>query len=111
MLFRSGQKNYDKCFEDIGFKAKNGKYPKYAGSSKEGKKILLFFQSTIPLSEWRSARERLETALDCSIIKIENGRNKRTVKLTIYYLTIYYLQLILLGSFAFSKIQVSVYIS
>ena len=28
----------------------------------------------------------------------------------IYYLTIYYLQLILLGSFAFSKIQVSVYI-
>lgn len=41
-----------------------------------------FFQSTIPLSEWRSSRERLETALDCSIIKIENGRNKRTVKLT-----------------------------
>lgn len=30
-----------------------------------------FFQSTIPLSEWRSSRERLETALDCSIIKIE----------------------------------------
>ena len=29
----------------------------------------------------------------------------------IYYLNIYYLQLILLGSFAFSKIQVSVYIS
>ena len=77
-----GQKNYDKCFEDIGFKGKNGKFPKYAGSSKEGKKILLFFQSTIPLSEWRSSRERLETALDCSIIKIENGRNKRTVKLT-----------------------------
>ena len=82
LIGQTGQKNYDKCFEDIGFKAKNGKYPKYAGSSKEGKKILLFFQSTIPLSEWRSARERLETALDCSIIKIENGRNKRTVKLT-----------------------------
>ena len=82
LIGQTGQKNYDKCFEDIGFKGKNGKFPKYAGSSKEGKKILLFFQSTIPLSEWRSSRERLETALDCSIIKIENGRNKRTVKLT-----------------------------
>lgn len=82
IIGKTGQQNYDKCFEDIGFKGKNGKFPQYAGSSKDGKKILLFFQSTIPLSEWRSARERLETALDCSIIKIENGRNKRTVKLT-----------------------------
>lgn len=82
IIGKTGQQNYDKCFEDIGFKGKNGKLPQYAGSSKDGKKILLFFQSTIPLSEWRSARERLETALDCSIIKIENGRNKRTVKLT-----------------------------
>lgn len=51
-------------------------------AAKRVKRYCFFFQSTIPLSEWRSSRERLETALDCSIIKIENGRNKRTVKLT-----------------------------
>ena len=38
-------------------------------------------------------------------------RNEENDHGVIYYLTIYYLQLILLGSFAFSKIQVSVYIS
>ena len=30
LIGQTGQKNYDKCFEDIGFKGKNGKFPKAA---------------------------------------------------------------------------------
>ena len=74
--------NYERCFEEIGFKGKDGKYPVFCGKNKDGRKNILLFRSTIALSEWKAARERLETALDCNIYKIDNGRNKRQVKLT-----------------------------
>lgn len=82
-LGQSGKRdNYEDRFAEIAFKGKDGKYPVFCGKSKEGRKIILLFQSTVPLSDWKASRERLETALDCNIYKIENGKNKRLVKLT-----------------------------
>ena len=74
--------NYEEMFRQIEFKGKNGKYPVFISKSRDGKKIILIFKSVIPITEWKNARERLETALDCTIIKMENGRNKQLAKLT-----------------------------
>ena len=78
----NGKDNYEEIFSQIEFKGKNGKYPVFVSKSRDGKKIILLFKSVIPITEWKNARERLETALDCTIIKIENGRNKQLAKLT-----------------------------
>lgn len=76
------QKCFEAAFQEIGFCSREKKYPIYCGSGKDGKKTILIFKSGIPLNEWHSARDRLETALDCNILKLENGSNKRIVKLT-----------------------------
>lgn len=73
---------YKKIFIDIGFKGRDGNYPICCGVHTSGKKTMLVFQSMIPLNEWKSARERLETGLDCNILKIECGDNKKIVKIT-----------------------------
>lgn len=39
------------------------------------------FQSNIPVSEWKKAKDRLETGLDCSIRRIDQGKNKKLVEL------------------------------
>lgn len=77
-----GKDNYEEMFRQIAFKGRDGSYPQFLSKNPDGKKIILIFKSTIPLTEWKAARERLETALDCNIIKMENGRNKKQVRLT-----------------------------
>lgn len=77
------QQEYDQSFKDIGFVGRDGKYPYFCGSSQDGKKQILTFKSNIPIEEWRTAKGRLETALDYSIIKIEAGNSKKLVKLTV----------------------------
>lgn len=77
-----GKDNYEAMFAEIAFKGKDGKYPVFVSKNKDGKKMILTFRSTIPLAEWKGARDRLETALDCNILKMENGRTKRLVQLT-----------------------------
>lgn len=41
------------------------------------------FKSNIPLPDWKAARSRLETALDCNILKMEYGNSKKLVHLTV----------------------------
>lgn len=74
---------YEKIMQDIGFVGKDKKAPVFCGINKDGKKQILSFKSNIPLQEWKSAKARLETALDCNILKMEYGSSKKIVKLTV----------------------------
>lgn len=76
------QAEYRKIFERIGFRAKDNSLPVYAEEYQDGKLKVLVFQSVIPLQEWRNAKSRLETGLDCNILKIEYGKGKRIIKVT-----------------------------
>jgi S-DNA-T family DNA segregation ATPase FtsK/SpoIIIE len=78
-------KKYFGFFEEIGFKARDGKFPYFVSKkrSKHNKKVFtLTFASTIPRSEWEAEKERVETALDCSVRRVESdGKTKRKVQL------------------------------
>ena len=63
-----------------------------------------YFSNSVNITSW-------ELRTDACFMQYGSKSYKVDDHGVIYYLTIYYLQLILLGSFAFSKIQVSVYIS
>lgn len=73
---------YDVKFATIRFKSRDGKYPQFCGSKKEGKKQYLTFKSTIPLSEWKKNKEYLEAAFDCNILKIKSTSSKNLITLT-----------------------------
>jgi len=77
------QKKYEKIFKDIGYVGKDKKYPFFCGVHADGKKKILVFKSNIPLADWKAAKERLETAIDCTILKMESGNSKKIVKLTV----------------------------
>lgn len=75
--------DYEKLFKAIGFVGKDGKAPTLAGRKEDGKKSILSFKSNIPLADWKSARARLETAIDCTILQMEYGNSKKIVRVTI----------------------------
>ena len=77
------QEEYEKIFSDIGFVGKDKKAPFFCGENADGKKKILTFKSNIPLPDWKAARSRLETALDCNILKMEYGNSKKLVHLTV----------------------------
>lgn len=79
----NSQQKYEQMFKDIGFIGKDGKYPYFCGSMKDGKKEILTFKSIIPLTDWRAAKSRLETAFDCNILNMEYGSSKKLVRITI----------------------------
>lgn len=76
------QKKFQKIFEEIGFKGKNGKHPYFCGISEQGKKVIYYFKSNIPLEDWQADRAWLEMGLDCNILLLEEGKNKRIVSMT-----------------------------
>ena len=72
---------YEALFAEVQFMGKDKKYPILTAEQKEGKKTTYFFLSHIPLGVWKKEKELLETIFDCSIRKIEQGKNKKTVRL------------------------------
>ena len=75
-------KKYYKIFKEISFKSRDGKYPYFIKREKDGYKEIMVFKSTIPVTEWKKNTERLETAFDCSIRRVEQSeKSKKTVKL------------------------------
>ena len=74
--------DYEKLLAEINFVGKDGKCPKFCGCREKDKKKILYFHSFIPVNEWIAAKPRLETVLDCTILKIEYGKSKRLVQLT-----------------------------
>lgn len=75
------QEKYNQMFASIGFKGKNGRFPYFVTSQKDDKKQILIFKSNIALQEWKKARERLETAFNCTILETQNSTNKNIVRL------------------------------
>lgn len=75
------QARFLRVFKEIDFKGRDKKYPYFLELKEENKKQIYTFYSNISLPEWRKVKERLETGLDCNILLIENGANKKTVKL------------------------------
>lgn len=73
---------YYKIFADIGFSQKDRKFPFLMHCTTENGVTVYIFKSTIPLGEWKKAKDRLETGFNCSIRRIEEGVNKRLVKIT-----------------------------
>ena len=75
------QEEYRKKFEAIGFRGKSG-YPVFISSQEDSqKRILYVFRSDISLGEWRKKKEQLETALDCTILQIENKGSKKIIQI------------------------------
>lgn len=76
------QQEYQKSFENIGFKGKNGRVPQWISSTETTKgKTTAYFKSNIPLSGWKKNTELLQTEFDCKILLIEQGNSKKVTKL------------------------------
>lgn len=84
------QEKYRKEFEAVGFKTRNGTFPylvkrlKDRNGLKKSKKYkeVYIFSSRIPMKEWLSAQDRIETALDRNIIRFSEGKNKKICHIT-----------------------------
>lgn len=85
IVLGSGQKraaeSYYSIFSEIGFIGRDKKYPFLIKETTENKVTTYTFKSNIPISEWKKAKDRLETGLDCSIRRIDQGKNKKLVEL------------------------------
>ncbi len=75
------QEKYNKIFKDIGFIAPDGKYPYLLQKYNSGKKVTFVFKSLITLQDWKKAKNKLETGLDCNILLMQEGKNKKVTEL------------------------------
>lgn len=69
-------------FSSVGFKGPDGQYPVLVATAQNGRQNIFTYRSMIPLSKWKKDTEQLETAIDCTILKVEQGKSKRIVQLT-----------------------------
>lgn len=76
------KKDFDDAFAEIDFRGRDGKYPYLCAVETDGKKLIYIFKSNIPLDEWRSRKSLLETAFDCTILRMESGKSKKVVQVT-----------------------------
>lgn len=75
------QEKYNAIFREINFKGKDGKYPLFLERIEDDMKRTVYkFHSTISLGEWRKSQEKIETALDCTILSIDNVGSKKVIK-------------------------------
>lgn len=73
------QKEFQENFESIQFKGRDGSYPFLINIEKKGKKITYIFKSTISIADWQKDKNKLETAMDCSVMSIYQGKSKKIV--------------------------------
>ncbi len=72
---------YIKYFKTISFSGRDGKFPILVSEKKDGNKNIYRFKSNIALSEWKKEKEKIETALNFSILSIKVTKNKKVVEL------------------------------
>ena len=76
-------KEFYKVFQSVEFKGRDGKYPYFLGMQHdEEKRTIYTFKTSISVGEWRKNQERLETALDCTILQINNKGSKKIIEIT-----------------------------
>jgi S-DNA-T family DNA segregation ATPase FtsK/SpoIIIE len=82
----TGERNVEafyKIFKTIEFKGRDGKYPYYLKMYQdEAKRTVYLFKTSINLGEWKKNQERLEVALDCTILQIVNKGSKKLIEIT-----------------------------
>ena len=75
-------KEFYKVFQAIEFKGRDGKYPYFLSMQQdEDKRTIYTFKTSISVGEWRKNQERLETALDCTILQLNNKGSKKIVEI------------------------------
>lgn len=76
-------REFYKIFQAIEFKGRDGKYPYFLDMHQdEAKRTIYTFKTSISVGEWRKNQERLETALDCTILQMNNKGSKKIVEVT-----------------------------
>ncbi|WP_026884253.1 FtsK/SpoIIIE domain-containing protein [Clostridium akagii] len=82
--FNSNSKN-EELFKKVDFKNKDGSYPylvkKQVIAKGDGKIINYIFSSSLNLDIWKGRKSDIETALNCTIIKIEQGKKKTLINI------------------------------
>lgn len=79
------RKKFQKVFEEIGFRSKNGSYPVFCDviSKKGNKREIMIFKSALGITAWKSVKESLEVGFDRNILRFDYGKNKNIMKLTV----------------------------
>lgn len=70
---------FSKIFYDVGFLGKDKKAPLHLRTQKNGERTIYTFKSNIPISIWEKRKEDIQTAIDCRIISIQQGKNSKKV--------------------------------
>lgn len=77
--------NIEEVFSRVDFKNKDGSYPYLVKKIKinkgNGEIEKYIFSSTLNLTIWKNRKADIETALDCTILKIEQGKRKTLVNI------------------------------
>lgn len=77
----SKEKKYDKEFEKVGFKSRQGKYPILISERTDQlKQQVYLFRSDITISQWERSKPDIEMALEGTINSISNANSKRIVQ-------------------------------
>lgn len=80
--YNNEQEKYKKMFKTIEFKGRDNKYPRFIKKYEIDKKIIFKFKSNIPLQDWINNKDRLETSLNCNILKFDQMGSKKLIDLT-----------------------------
>ena len=83
--FNNNNNKSEELFKKVDFKNKDGSYPylvkKQMIQKGDGKIINYLFSSSLNLDIWKGRKADIETALNCTIIKIEQGKKKTLVNI------------------------------
>lgn len=71
---------YCKAFTDVGFKGRDGKTPYLISKCNLGNnRTGYYFKSNISLGQWKKSMSALQTALDCTILSVKQGKSQKIV--------------------------------
>lgn len=71
---------YEQKFAEIGLCGKGKSYPKLVKKEEKGNITeLSFYSSGIDIVEWRAFKDRLETAMNCNLVKIERAPESKQI--------------------------------
>lgn len=73
-------RHFQEAFRNVGFVGRDRKPPKLLHYSEHEKRVIMRFASNIPLEKWIKSLKDVETALDVTVTRIDQGRSKRVVE-------------------------------
>ena len=79
-IIQAQRQRIRESFLYIGFKDGAGRTPYLVDSKTKNKYVTYIFKSDIPLVRWLSESAKLQTALDCNIVDVRQGKSKKIVE-------------------------------